>query len=90
MWRCSSLALSLLTVFPHTHTYTLTQEATRQLGLSSSQQRVLCQAAMGGLSYELTSQNNGRPCAYAFNEFELVTMPHGWAPEWRLCGKVET
>ena len=66
------------------------QEAARQLGLSPSQKYELCQAAMGGLSYELTSQNNGRPCAYAFTEFELVTMPSGWAPDWKLCGKVET
>ncbi|GAX76742.1 hypothetical protein CEUSTIGMA_g4189.t1 [Chlamydomonas eustigma] len=67
-----------------------TQEASRQLDLSSAQQHTLCQAAMSGLSYELTSQNNGRPCAYAFNEFELVTMPPGWSPDWKLCGKVET
>lgn len=66
------------------------QEASRQLRLSGSEQKKLCQAAMGGLSYEITSQNNGRPCAYAFNEFELVTMPSGWSPEWKLCGKVET
>ena len=45
---------------------------------------------MAGLSYEITSQNNGRPCAYAFTEFELVTMPSGWSPDWKLCGKVQT
>lgn len=66
------------------------QEATRQLKLSTAQQQALKDSLMGGLSYELTAQNNGHPCAYAFTEFELVTMPPGWAPPWKLCGKVAT
>ncbi len=68
----------------------VTQEATRQLRLMQAQQSALYEALQGGLSYEITAQNNGQPCAYAFTEFELVTMPRGWAPQWKLCGKVET
>lgn len=68
----------------------LLQEAARQLQLSAPQQEVLLEALQGGLSYVSTSQNNGRPSAYAFTEFELVTMPPGWSPAWKLCGKVDT
>ncbi len=41
-----------------------------------------------GLSYVSTSQNHGQPPAYAFNEMEIITLPPGWRPDWRLCGKV--
>ncbi|EFJ41630.1 hypothetical protein VOLCADRAFT_98381 [Volvox carteri f. nagariensis] len=40
-----------------------------------------------GLSYMSTSQNHGQPPAYAFNEMEIATLPPGWRPDWRLCGK---
>ncbi|KXZ45597.1 hypothetical protein GPECTOR_53g90 [Gonium pectorale] len=43
-----------------------------------------------GLSYVTTSQNHGQPPAYAFNEMEILTLPAGWRPDWRLCGKVAT
>ncbi len=43
-----------------------------------------------GLSYSTTSQNHGQPPAYAFNEMEILTLPAGWRPDWRLCGKVST
>ncbi|MEW5309099.1 MAG: hypothetical protein WDW38_001009 [Sanguina aurantia] len=43
-----------------------------------------------GLSYAMTGQNNGQPNAYAFSEMELLTFPKGWAPNWKLCGKVNT
>ncbi|GLC45699.1 hypothetical protein PLESTF_000471800 [Pleodorina starrii] len=43
-----------------------------------------------GLSYMTTSANHGQPPAYAFNEMELATLPPGWKPDWRLCGKVAT
>ncbi|GIL66193.1 hypothetical protein Vafri_19789 [Volvox africanus] len=43
-----------------------------------------------GLSYVTTSQNHGQPPAYAFNEMEIVTLPPGWRPDWRLCGKVSS
>ncbi|KAG2484581.1 hypothetical protein HYH03_016624 [Edaphochlamys debaryana] len=43
-----------------------------------------------GLSYVVTSQNHGQPPAYAFNEMEIVTLPPGWRPDWRLCGKVSS
>ncbi|PNH05297.1 Type I inositol 3,4-bisphosphate 4-phosphatase [Tetrabaena socialis] len=43
---------------------------------------------MRGLSYVTTSQNHGQPPAYAFNEMEILTLPAGWRPDWRLCGKV--
>eukprot|EP00198_Chlamydomonas_reinhardtii_P011783 XP_001701120.1 predicted protein [Chlamydomonas reinhardtii] len=43
---------------------------------------------MRGLSYMTTSQNHGQPPAYAFNEMEIATLPAGWRPDWRLCGKV--
>ena len=68
----------------------LLQEAARQLQLSAPQQEALLEALQGGLSYVSTSQNNGRPSANAFTEFELVTLPPGWAPAWKLCGKAET
>ncbi|KAG2451138.1 hypothetical protein HYH02_004405 [Chlamydomonas schloesseri] len=45
---------------------------------------------MRGLSYMTTSQNHGQPPAYAFNEMEIATLPAGWRPDWRLCGKVAT
>lgn len=41
-----------------------------------------------GLSYVTTTQNHGQPPAYAFNEMEIATLPAGWRPDWRLCGKV--
>lgn len=43
-----------------------------------------------GLSYSTTSQNHGQPPAFAFNEMEILTLPAGWRPDWRLCGKVST
>lgn len=43
---------------------------------------------MRGLSYVTTSQNHGQPPAYAFNEMEIASLPPGWRPDWRLCGKV--
>jgi len=65
-----------------------TQEAAEAVGLSPSQQAELKRALQEGLSYRLTAQNHGRPACYAFNEFELITLPPGWAPSWRTCGKV--
>lgn len=41
-----------------------------------------------GLSYLVTSHNNGQPPAYAFSEVELMALPDGWRPDWKLCGKV--
>ena len=65
-------------------------EAGRELSLPRRKQDELCKSLQRGLSYLLTAQNNGKPTAYAFTEFELATMPPKWAPEWKLCGKVET
>jgi hypothetical protein len=47
-------------------------------------------ALRAGLSYAITAENNGQPSAYAFSELELATLPRGWMPAWRLCGKVPT
>ena len=65
-------------------------EAGDELKLSEAKRERLCRSLQKGLSYQITAQNNGKPTAYAFTEFELATMPPKWAPEWKLCGKVET
>lgn len=65
-------------------------EAIRELKIPEEKEEKLRRRLQRGLSYQITAQNNGKPTAYAFTEFELATMPPMWAPEWKLCGKVET
>jgi len=48
----------------------------------------LSAAILHGLSYKLTSENTGKPPAFAFAELELAALPKGWKPQWKLCGKV--
>jgi hypothetical protein len=66
-------------------------DAVIQEGLvPESQREWLEDRLLRGLSYITTSQNHGQPPAYAFNEMEIATLPDGWRPDWRLCGKVAT
>jgi hypothetical protein len=64
-------------------------EAAVAAGVVAAEQAPLVTAGVQrGLSYVVTSENNGQPSAYAFSELELSCMPSGWRPAWHLCGKV--